>query len=147
MNGRKTHVLFLCTGNSARSLMAEAFVNEHAGERFVAHSAGLQPKGVNPYTVRVMAELGISLEGARSKSVREFLGRERLDYVITVCGEAEANCPRVFPGTVKYRHWSFEDPAAFEGPEAATLETFREVRDEIRARVQAWLQETADVPV
>jgi arsenate reductase len=143
---RKTHVLFLCTGNSARSQMAEAFLREHAGDRFVAHSAGLRPKGVNPYTVRVMEELGISLEGARSKSVKEFLGRERLHYVVTVCGEAEANCPRTFSGAVKYLHWAFEDPAAFEGSEEETLAKFREVRDEIRTRVRAWLREQEGVP-
>jgi arsenate reductase (thioredoxin) len=84
--------------------MAEAFVREHAGDRFVAYSAGLRPEGVNPYTVRVTAEFGLSLGDARSKSMKEFLGRERLHVVVTVCGEAEANCPRTFSGAVKVLH-------------------------------------------
>lgn len=143
---RKTHVLFLCTGNSARSQMAEAFLREHAGDRFVAYSAGLRPKGVNSFAVRVMTELGLDLSDARSKSVKEFLGRERLHYVVTVCGEAEANCPRAFPGAVKYLHWLFEDPAAFKGSEEETLAKFREVRDRVRTRVRAWLREQEGVP-
>lgn len=141
IEAHKIHVLFLCTGNSARSQMAEALLREHAGDRFVAYSAGLRPTGVNPYTVRVMEELGLEMSGARSKSVREFLGRERLHYVVTVCANAEENCPRVFPGAVKYLHWSFEDPAAFKGSEEQTLATFRRVRDEIRTRIRAWLRE------
>ena len=143
---RKTHVLFLCTGNSSRSLVAEAFLREHAGDRFVAHSAGLRPKGVNPFAVRVMAELGLDLSDARSKSVKEFLGRERLHYIVTVCAEAEETCPRAFPGAVKYLLWAFEDPAAFEGSEEETLAKFREVRDQVRTRIRTWLRELEHIP-
>jgi arsenate reductase len=111
----KTKVIFLCTGNSARSQMAEAFLRELAGDRFEVHSAGLEPKGINPYTVRVMDELGISLAGQSSKSVSEYLGKMHFSYLVTVCGHAEKNCPRIFLTQGKHIHWDFEDPAAFEG--------------------------------
>jgi arsenate reductase len=113
----KTKVIFLCTGNSARSQMAEAFLRELAGDRFEVHSAGLEPKGINPYTVRVMDELGISLAGQSSKSVSEYLGKMHFSYLVTVCGHAEKNCPRIFLTQGKHIHWDFEDPAAFEGTE------------------------------
>jgi arsenate reductase len=135
----KISVLFLCTGNSARSQMAEAFLRRYGGERFEAYSAGLEPKGINPYTVRVMKELDIDLGGQRSKDVTEYMGRRHFGYLITVCAHAEANCPKVFPGVGQRLHWDLEDPAAFEGSDADKLAKFREVRDEIAERIRAWI--------
>jgi arsenate reductase len=133
-------VLFLCTGNSARSQMAEAFLRRHGGDRFEVFSAGLEPKGINPFTRQVMAERGYDLAGHRSKDVFEFLGKVHFGIVITVCSNAEAHCP-IFPGVVQRLHWPFDDPAACEGDEATRLAEFRRVRDEIEARILAWLAE------
>ncbi len=141
MKDRKTKVLFLCTGNSARSQMAEAYLRHHGGDRFEAFSAGLRPSGINPYTQRVMAEAGVSLDGQWSKDVKEYMGRASFGYLITVCGHAEENCPRTFLGISRRLHWDLEDPAAFEGDEAATLAKFREVRDGIEALVLSWIAE------
>jgi arsenate reductase len=135
---RKTKVLFLCTGNSARSQMAEAFLRGYAGNRFEAHSAGLEPKGINPYTVRVMEEIGLSLDGHRSKALSEYMGQVHLGYMITVCADAEEKCPNVFPGMGQRLHWGFEDPAAFVGSEQETLSRFRDVRDQIDERIKEW---------
>ncbi|MEW5957133.1 MAG: arsenate reductase ArsC, partial [Chloroflexota bacterium] len=137
----KERVLFLCTGNSARSQMAQAFLRKYAGEVFEAHSAGLDPKSINPYTVRVMEEIGIDLDGQYSKSLRDYLGKVHCRYLITVCAHAEKNCPRVFPSVVEHLHWEFEDPAAFEGPEEARLQKFRDIRDQIDERLKVWLIE------
>jgi arsenate reductase (thioredoxin) len=137
----KTRVLFLCTGNSARSQMAEAFLRRYGGDHFEAYSAGLEPKGINPYTVKVMDEIGLDIRGQRSKNITEYLWKKVFGYVITVCSNAEANCP-IFPGATVRIHWPFDDPAACEGGEEACLAKFREVRDQIGARVQAWVAET-----
>ncbi|HOE34929.1 MAG: arsenate reductase ArsC [Chloroflexi bacterium] len=139
MNPKK-RVLFLCTGNSARSQMAEAFVRAYASDRFEAHSAGLEPKPINPLTYRVMEEIGISLEGQRSKPVDEFLTKTHFHTLVTVCDDAEKNCPTIWPGLVERLHWSFQDPAAFEGTEAERLEKFRQVRDQIDRKVRQWLE-------
>lgn len=135
----KPKVLFLCTGNSARSQMAEAFLRKYAGNRFEVYSAGLEAKGVNPYTIQVMEEAGVDMSGHTSKSVSLFLGKYHFGYRITVCAQAEANCP-IFPGISTRLHWPFEDPAAFEGDEAAKLEKFRQVRDQIEAKIKEWVQ-------
>lgn len=137
----KQRVIFLCTGNSARSQMAEAFLRRMAGDHFEVYSAGLEPKGVNPLTVEVMAEIGYDLTGARSKSVSEFLGKGLFQYLITVCHQAEQNCPTAWPGVNQRLHWSFEDPAAFEGSHEARLEKFRQGRDQIEQKVYAWVVE------
>ncbi|MEA5077819.1 MAG: arsenate reductase ArsC [Anaerolineaceae bacterium] len=132
-------VLFLCTGNSCRSQMAEAFLRKYGGDQFEAFSAGLQPTEINPYTYKVMAEVGLDLAGQRSKGVEEYLGKVLFQYLITVCDDADKNCPTVWPGVNKRMHWSFEDPARFEGSEDEKLEKFRAVRDQIQARIQEWL--------
>lgn len=134
----KARVLFLCTGNSARSIMAEALLRHHAGEHFEVYSAGLEPKGINPYTSRVMSEIGLDVSGGRSKDVMEFLGRVHMGYVITVCSNAEERCP-IFPFGTQRLHWPFEDPAPFEGSDEAKLAKFREVRDLIDQRLREWL--------
>jgi arsenate reductase len=136
----KTSVLFLCTGNSARSQMAEAFLRKYGSDRFDAYSAGLEPQGINPYTVRVMREIGIDLDGQRSKDLIEYLGRQHFGYLITVCAHAEENCPKTFPGISQREHWDLEDPAAFQGADEAKLAKFREVRDEIDRRIQDWIK-------
>lgn len=133
-------VLFLCTGNSARSQMAEAFLRHDGGERFSAYSAGLAPSVINPYTVQVMEELGFDMSEHYAKSVKEYLGGMNFAYVITVCAKAEANCPSTFPGLPVRLAWQFDDPAALEGDNAAKLQKFREVRGQIRAQIISWLQ-------
>lgn len=135
---KKDKVLFLCTGNSCRSQMAEAFLRQIAGDRFEVFSAGLDPKGIAPQTYSVMAEIGFDLDGQRSKSVEEYLGRVRFQYLITLCADADKNCPAGLPGVESRMHWSFDDPAAFEGSEAEKLDKFRQVRDDIRRRIQDW---------
>jgi arsenate reductase len=141
---QKTKVLFLCTGNSARSQMAEAFLKRYAGHLFDVHSAGLEPKGINPFTLRVMEEIGYNLSGQRSKDVAEYLGKHHFGYLITVCAHAEEHCPRTFLGVSERIHWPIEDPAAFVGTEEETLDRFRETRDEIAARIRAWLANLGD---
>jgi arsenate reductase (thioredoxin) len=137
---KKPRVLFLCTGNSARSQMAEAFLRKHAGDRFEVHSAGLEPKGIHPLTVQVMEEVGIPLDGHRSKSLQEYFMKVQIGYLITVCSSAEEKCPTL-PGVSKRLHWAFEDPAAYEGAEDEKLAKFREVRDQIDGRIQDWLRQ------
>jgi arsenate reductase len=131
-------VLILCTGNSARSQMAEGVLRHEAGNQCEVFSAGTQPGPLNPLAIEAMREIGIDISGHRSKSVEEFSG-QGFDYVITVCDMAKESCP-VFPGKVKRIHWSFEDPAAAPGDEAARLAVFRRVRDEIRERLRGFLQ-------
>jgi arsenate reductase len=122
--------------------MAEVLLRKHAGDTYEVHSAGMEPKGINPYTVKVMEEIGLNLEGHRSKDLREYLGHQHFGYFITVCAEAEENCPRSFLMSAgKHFHWFFEDPAAFQGTDAAKLQKFREIRDQIDRRIQEWLVE------
>lgn len=137
----KMTVLFLCTGNSARSQMAEAFLRNYGGTRFEPYSAGLEPKEINPYTIRVMEEIGFDLNGHYAKDVMEYMGKKHFGYLITVCAHAEKHCPRIFPGVGKRLHWDIEDPAAFVGTETEKLEKFREIRDEMKARILAWMDE------
>jgi len=118
-------VLFVCTGNSARSVLAEALLRHRGGDAFEVHSAGTEPKGINPLTLRTLAEAGIDASWARSKSVTEFLG-QRFDYVITVCDQARQSCP-VFPGVHESLHWDNEDPAAAEGTDQERMAVFRRV--------------------
>ncbi|MBL8056232.1 MAG: arsenate reductase ArsC [Anaerolineales bacterium] len=137
----KTKVLFLCTGNSARSQLGEALLRHRAGDRFEVHSAGLEPKGVNPYTLRVLAELGLDASGQTSKPLSQYLGRVHFGYVIIVCADADEKCPAVFPGMGQRLRWPFEDPAAAEGPDEVRLAKFRAIRDQIDQRLQGWLAE------
>lgn len=143
MDGNMTQqrILFLCTGNSARSQMAEAFVRKYAGDRFEAYSAGLEPKGLNPLTVKAMNEIGIDVSGQHSKSIETYLGKMHFQYLVTVCDDADKNCPTGIPGVDQRMHWSFEDPAAVEGSEEERLAKFREVRDLIEKKVKDWLMQ------
>jgi len=136
----KPKVLFLCTGNSARSQMAEALLRAHAGDRFEVHSAGLEPKGfILLEVLEVMKEIGLDMSGQTSKSVKEYLGKTVFAHTITVCGDAEENCPAVFLNMGKHEHWPFDDPAKFEGSDAERLERTRTVRDQLTQRIQEWL--------
>jgi len=123
--------------------MAEAFLRKQGGDRFEAYSAGLQPKGINPLTIQVMQEKGFDLSGQRSKGVQEYLGKVLIQTLITLCDDAEKNCPTVWPGVNTHLHWSFEDPAKFEGTDAQKLEKFRQIRDQIETRIIAWLKENS----
>ncbi len=135
----KARVLFLCTGNSARSQMAEAFLRRYGGEHFDVFSGGLEPKGLHPLTIRVMEEAGFDMSAHKSKPLSQFLG-EHFGYLITVCANAEKNCP-IFPGVSVRLHWPFDDPAEAQATEAEQLEKFRQVRDQIASKVTDWLAE------
>jgi arsenate reductase len=133
----KPRILFLCTGNSCRSQMAEGMARALSDGKVDAFSAGTHPKPVHPSAVAVMAEAGIDISRQQSKGVEEFRG-QAFDFVITVCDQANEMCP-VWPGGGERIHWSFDDPAAAVGSEAERLEVFRRVRNEIRQRVQLFL--------
>ncbi len=133
----KPRVLFLCTGNSARSQMAEGYLKSIASEHSTPLSAGIEPKGLNPLAVEAMHEIGIDISQQSSKDVVSFLGTH-VPYVVTVCDNAKERCP-IFPGTWKFLHWSFEDPAAAEGTQEEKLMVFRRVRDELTTRIDAEL--------
>ncbi len=141
---RKPRVLFLCTHNSARSQMAQAFLRKYGSEHFEAHSAGLEPTEIHPLTYKVMQEVGIDLEvaGHRAKGLIEeyFEPQVHLGYLITVCSNAEAKCP-IYPGLSVRQYWGFEDPAAFAGTDAEKLAKFREIRDLIAARIKDFIAE------
>ena len=126
----KQRVLILCTGNSARSQMAEGLLRQMAGDRFEVESAGVAPTEVRPEAIEAMNEIGIDISEQHSKSVDEFAGQE-FDYVITVCDNAKEQCP-VFPGKTQRIHWSFEDPALAQGETDARLQVFRKVREQIK---------------
>jgi arsenate reductase (thioredoxin) len=130
----KPKVLFLCTGNSARSQMAEGYLRHIAGERFEVLSAGIEPKGLNPFATEVMREKGIDISEQRSKDVQEFLGVP-MQYVVTVCSSAQEKCP-VFPSTFRFLHWDLEDPAGAAGTDEQKRAMFRKVRDEIFAHIE-----------
>ena len=136
----KPRVLFLCTGNAARSQMAEAFLRTLKPDRFEAFSAGLDAQGINPLAIAVMAECGIDISAQRSKPLQEYLGRLHFGYLITLCDRAERECP-TFPGMGTRLHWPIPDPAAVEGSEEERLEVFRRIRDAIEARLRAWLED------
>ncbi len=142
---RPARVLVLCTGNSARSQMAEGWLRHLGGEAVQVESAGTQPaENVNPLAVRAMAEVGIDISAHHPKHLRQVLG-DRWDYVVTVCDRANESCP-VFPGAGKRIHWSFEDPAASVGDEATRLQLFRRVRDDIRARLEPFVEDLRTSP-
>jgi arsenate reductase (thioredoxin) len=135
----RKRLLFLCTGNSARSQMAEGLLRHEAGDLFEVFSAGTEPSRVRPEAIAVMNEIGIDISGHRSKSVNEFVGQP-LDTVITVCDHAKESCP-VFPGQTQRLHWPFEDPASVEGTEQRRKDAFRKVRDRIHGRIMVFLGE------
>lgn len=134
----KKRVLFLCTGNSCRSQMAEGFLRHLAGDRFEVASAGTNPQGLNPGAVAAMREIGIDIAHRQSKPVQHF-AREQFDYVITVCDRVRESCP-IFPAQSSVLHWSFDDPASAAGTPEERAAVFRRVRDEIAASVRQFIQ-------
>ena len=138
----KPRMLFICIHNSARSQMAEAWLNHLCGESFEANSAGLEPGTLNPLAVKVMQEVGIDISAKTTQSVFDVFKSGRLfTYVITVCDETSAEkCP-IFPGPTKRLHWSFPDPAQVNGTAEEKLEQVRQIRDQIRSRIEDWCAE------
>lgn len=136
----KLKVLFVCIHNSARSQMAEAFLQTLGGERFEVNSAGMEPTSINPLVVEAMGEIGHDLSGKSTQSVFDLFKNGRLfDYVITVCDESSGQACPIFPGVVKRLHWSFADPAALTGAHERKLAAVRVIRDQIKAQIQDWL--------
>ena len=138
----KKKVLFVCIHNSARSQMAEAFLNRACGDYFEAHSAGIEPGKLNPVVVEAMLEIGIDISGNMTKSVSDFLKSSQIfSYVITVCDETSAErCP-IFPGVTTRLHWGFPDPSAIQGTHDEKLARTREIRDMIKAKIESWCNE------
>jgi arsenate reductase (thioredoxin) len=137
----KIRVLFICIHNSGRSQMAETFLKTIGGGRFEAESAGLEPKPIYPYVIKVMKEIGYDLSGNTSDPVMQFFKEGRLyDYVITVCNESiENQCP-IFPGIARRLHWPFPDPQKATGTEDEKLENIRSIRDQIREHIKSWVK-------
>lgn len=133
----KKKVLFLCTGNSCRSQMAEGFLRYLGEDRFSVYSAGVKPTHLNPLAIKVMNETGIDISKQTSKSVQEFLG-QAFDYVITVCDNAKQTCS-VFPGQYKKIHWNLEDPAEAKGTDEERMKVFREIRGKIRDNIDTFI--------
>ena len=138
----KKKILFVCIHNSARSQMAEAFLNQICGNEFEAYSAGIEPGKLNPIVVEAMRETGIDISGNKTKSVSDFLKSGQLfSYIITVCDETSAErCP-IFPGIATRLHWGFPDPSAFAGTHDEKLARTREIRDAIKKRIENWCAE------
>lgn len=138
----KIKVLFVCVHNSARSQMAEAWLKQLGGDRFEVESAGLEPGTLNPLAVEAMREAGIDISNRQTKSVFDFFRQgRRYHYVVTVCDESQSErCP-LFPGATERLHWSFADPSRFAGTHEERLRQTREVRDQIKARIEKWLPE------
>lgn len=143
MAGLKRKVMFVCTGNSCRSQMAEGFARALAGDQWEVYSAGLQPAGVNPLAVRYMAEVGIDISAQTSDALDPELMR-RMDHIITLCGDAEERCP-LTPPSVRRQHWPLPDPARASGSEQEVARVFRAVRDDIARRVREWLAQESQV--
>jgi arsenate reductase len=142
----KQKVLFICVHNSARSQMAEAFLNDICGDHFEAHSAGLEPGTLNPMAVEAMREIGIDISQNQTQAVFDvFKSGELFAYVITVCDETSAESCPIFPGVTTRLHWSFPDPAALEGTREERLAGTREIRDQIRERIEMWCDEMCAV--
>lgn len=135
----KRNVLFLCTRNSARSQMAEAWTRHISNGLVPAYSAGLSPSEVHPLTIQVIEEVGVPMADARSKSVKEFLGKVAIRHAFIVCADAEKHCPSLWPFCGDVQSWPFDDPAACTGSPSERLDEFRRVRDEIRSRISIWL--------
>lgn len=138
----KPNVLFLCTGNSCRSQMAEGFLRKYGDDKFNAYSAGTDPASrVNPLAVEVMAETGIDISRNKPKNVRQFFGRLPVRHLVIVCDGANEKCPRIFPGMRDRMFWPFDDPTTFQGSPEATKEKFRAVRDEIETKIKEWVSD------
>ena len=137
----RPRVLFLCAHNAARSQMAEALLRHHAGDRFEVCSAGLEPTQIHALTRRVLEEAGIDTSALTAEGLDTYMAKVSVQYAIVVCERTQAQCPRLYPFARETMYWPFEDPVAFRGTPEAQLRKFREVRDQIETRVEAWLNE------
>ncbi|MDJ0752804.1 MAG: arsenate reductase ArsC [Ardenticatenaceae bacterium] len=135
----KTKVIFICTGNSARSQMAEALLRHHGGDRYEVFSAGVEPKGIHPLSIKAMTEKGLSLAGQSSDHLDQYLNGYDFGIVVTVCSNAEESCPRSWLQAQNHLHWLFDDPAAASGTEEEKMIVFRRVRDQIEQKIVSWL--------
>lgn len=131
-------IMFVCTGNSARSQMAEGLAREMSANRWEVYSAGLEPKTVNPYAIKAMQEIGLDISGQRSKEL-DYELMQQMDLIVTLCDNAKESCP-VVPSHIQTLHWSLEDPATASGSEAEILSVFRRTRDEIKERIETLLK-------
>jgi arsenate reductase len=135
----KPAILFLCTGNSARSQMADGYLRHVVGDRYDVYSAGTEPRPVHPMAVKVMKEIGIDISSQRSKGFEPFLGKQNIQVAIFVCDKAQRNCPFIYPFAWKVYSWPFEDPAEPQVNEEIAYEKFRHVRDQIIIKIDSWL--------
>ena len=138
------NVIFICTGNSARSIMAEGLLTKYGSEKYTAFSAGMEAKGINPYTVKVLDEIGVDTSTFQSKSVKDIMGRMEFDDAVIVCRKAEEQCPTINADARRIHRWLFDDPVKADGTEEEKLAKFREVRNQIDARLQLWIAENAE---
>ena len=136
---KKKRVLFFCKHNSCRSQMAEAWLKHITPDQFEVFSAGLHPEPIHPLVDVVMQEIGISISGQTSKSIDMYLGKQGFDWIIIVCPEGEAECPKLYPFALNIERWPLSDPASLEGSKEQVLETFRRIRDQIKERIEQWL--------
>ena len=136
----KTNVIFLCTGNSSRSQIAEAILRKYAGDRFNVYSAGFDAQKINQYTIKVLEEQGYDLSSHTSKNLSQFLEKVHFDIVITLCSQAEKLCP-IIPGVKTRMHWPFDDPITFEGSDDEIMAKFRELLNQIELKIKEWLKE------
>ena len=136
----KQSVLFLCAHNAARSQMAEALLRKHAADRFDVVSAGLEPTAIHPLTTRVLNEVGVDVSGHRAKGLDGLMGKKSFQLAIIVCERTQKNCPTIYPFALQRLDWPFEDPAEAQGTEQEQLQKFRDVRDQIEARILDWLK-------
>ncbi|MBD3214611.1 MAG: arsenate reductase ArsC [Candidatus Lokiarchaeota archaeon] len=134
----KKNIVVLCTGNSCRSQMAEAFFNKYGSDRYNAYSAGIEPHSIHPNTIKVLEEVGFDWSDHTSKHIRDLMKKIDIDILITVCSSAKESCPTIL-GVQEELHWPFQDPAAFEGSEEESLAFFRKIRDQIESKVKSWL--------
>lgn len=134
-------VLFVCSHNSARSQMAQGWLEHLAGDRFAVYSAGVEPGVLNPMAVRAMAEVGIDISHHVAEGIHKYLGKVAIYHLIIVCDKASQTCPRIWPGARERHEWIFDDPSAAMGSEDEKLDVFRRVRDEIREKIEGWLSE------
>jgi arsenate reductase len=144
---KKQNVLFLCTGNSCRSQMAEGLLRHLAGERFEALSAGLEPGNeVHPLAIKVMEEIGVDISCQKPKAVDVYLGKTMIHYLMIVCNKAQSTCPRIWPGlpNEKRYYWPVNDPAVIYGTTEEQLVVFREVRDELQEKITSWLNDISE---
>ena len=140
-------VLFVCSQNSARSQMAEGWLRHLAGDRYKVFSAGIESSQVNPFAVEVMKDAGVDISGQTSNSTEEYLGKLPVTYLVVVCDKAAEKCPTSWPGVRMRFFWPFPDPAAAEGSDDAKREAFRDVRDQIKTKIENWLSEIEEPTV